>query len=113
MKKLVQALSAIAVLLFLAGCSFIPNTSKFPTFSFDNWTHVGKYGLFTDQVNVSGASWTINPDGSATLKIDKYDGDATYAGTIGPHDTFTKLVITYPAGSPQATAAAKSVQVRP
>lgn len=89
--------------LLLTACQSLDSRLRsLPPVAFKSWAHSDRYGLFTDSVTVSGASWKLNPDGSATLTIAQYDGQAAWAGAVGPHDTFSDLVVTFPAGTPQA-----------
>jgi hypothetical protein len=100
----------ITLLLFLvvslfAGCATVDkHVREIPGFAFKSWSHSDRYGLFTDSIVASGAKWTINADGSATLTLDHYDGQAAWAGTVGPHDVIESLEIVFPATSPQAQA---------
>lgn len=99
MKKLLPLLVA----LVLVGCSSVEGTiRKLPPFEFESWGHSDRYGVFTDNFTLAGAKWQLNADGSATLTLAQYDGNAAWAGTVGPHDVISKLVISFPPLSPQA-----------
>ena len=101
MKIIALILATIA--LAFAGCSSVEKTvRKIPGFNFETWSHSDRYGVFTDTVTIAGAKWTLNLDGSATLEVGQYDGQVAWAGTVGPHDTFSKLVVNFPPDSPQA-----------
>ena len=103
MKTILRLLAVCA--LALSGCQSIEKKVRdIPPFEFKSWSHSDHYGVFTDVISMSGASWTLNQDGSATLKIDHYEGDAAYAGTVGPHDVVENLVINFPPETPQAQA---------
>ncbi len=96
----------IAFAIFaLCGCKSITQKVRdVPGFEFKSWSHSDRYGVFTDSVSASGAKWTLNADGSATLVLDHYDGSAAWAGSVGPHDVIEGLVINFPPTSPQAVA---------
>lgn len=105
--KTILVLLTLAAALVLSGCASVESTvRKVPGFNFKSWAHSDRYGVFTDTVTISGARWTLNPDGSATLEVDQYDGQAAWAGTVGPHDTFSGLVVNFPPNSPQALTVA-------
>ena len=111
MKKLAFLLFAA---LMLAGCASVEKTVRqVPSFNFKSWAHSDRYGVFTDTITISGAKWTLNADGSATLEVDQYDGQAAWAGTVGPHDTFAGLVVTFPPNSPQALSLAHLQKATP
>lgn len=105
MNTIKSLLVLVALVVLSAGCSNIETRlRKVPGISFEAWSHSDRYGPFTDKITVSGAKWTLNADGSATLMIDNYDVEATWAGALGPHDTMSKLVVNFPPTSPQAVA---------
>lgn len=114
LRGLFACLILVAVLawaFFVAGCASIEkNVHRVPSIDFESWTHSDRYGVFTDNVVLTGATWTLNPDGSATLKIDYYDGSAAWAGMVGPHDTIKNLRVHFPPQSPQAQALAAGTQ---
>lgn len=107
MKKLPLLLAAAFAAFLASGCSTIDQKVRsMPAFNFKSWSHSDRYGLFTDSVIISGVSWTYNADGTATAKVDHYDGQAAWAGTVGPHDVIESLEIIFPPTSPQAQALA-------
>lgn len=107
MKKLVLLLAAAIAAFLVSGCSSIDQKVRsMPAFNFKSWSHSDRYGLFTDSVIISGVSWTYNADGSATARVGHYDGQAAWAGTVGPHDVIEELEIVFPPSSPQAQALA-------
>lgn len=109
MKPLLASLVFFAGLL--SGCvNLQKSVEKVPPFSFETWTHTERYGLFTANVNVSGADWVLNPDGSADATFKSWDIGAAWAGAVGPHDVMTNLKIHFPATSPQAQSLARGVQ---
>ncbi|HEX2656142.1 MAG TPA: hypothetical protein VHN11_21170 [Xanthobacteraceae bacterium] len=98
------------VILLIAGCASVENNlRKVPAFEFERWSHSDRYGVFTDNFAISGVKWTLTEDGWAVLEIDAYDGNAAWAGTVGPHDAISKLKVRFPPGSPQAKALAKEI----
>jgi hypothetical protein len=109
--KILTVIFALAAALFASGCTSIEKRVRsVPSFNFETWSHSDRYGVFTDSVTINGASWELNADGSATLKIAQYDGQAAWAGTVGPHDAFSKLVVIFPPMSPQAQTLARGIR---
>ncbi len=105
MKKSTLLSLLLVYVLIGVGCASVESrVRKVPGFEFKSWSHSDRYGVFTDSVSASGAKWTLNADGSATLVLDHYDGSAAWAGSVGPHDVLEGLVITFPPLSPQAVA---------
>lgn len=106
MKNLVSFLLLACALLVsgcLTGCMSVEKTMRtIPGFEFESWSHSDRYGVFTDSVTLAGAKWELAADGSATLTLAQYDGSAAWAGTVGPHDIVSKLVVHFPPTSPQA-----------
>lgn len=100
---LIAALSAL-----LSGCvthGSAPNESffeKVPVFDVEDWSHSGKYFAFTDGFTVQSISWSRDSDGSVTVRVSGYEGDATYAGSVGPHDKLRLVTMTFAPNSPQA-----------
>ena len=96
--------------LALAGCTSLESSlRKVPPVEFKSWSHSDRYGMFTDSLVLGGAKWTLNPDGSATLTLDHYDGNAAWAGSVGPHDVIEGLVVHFAKDTPQAQALAAAI----